>query len=100
MLVTPFHEFIILSLLIPQILHWHPLVLLRHGQARIQIVREPRIVGREFAVMNGEGDVDSVRWLGERVHLLFGVGLGVKASDEENEGERAGEFGRGHGRLE
>ena len=48
--------------------------------------------------MNGKGDVDSVGWLGERVHILFGVGLGGERREEEKEGRDAREFGKGHRR--
>lgn len=76
--MTPHHKLIIPLLPLPQILNRHPLILLRCLDTAIEIVRQPRVIGGYFSVMNGKGDVDAVGGFVEVVEgLEDGGGSGV-----------------------
>ena len=72
MLVAPLHVLLVPRLSIPQILHGHALILPGRRHTRVDIVGQPGIIGGYLAVMDGEGDVDSV---GGFVEVVEGLGL-------------------------
>lgn len=80
--MTSLHKLIIPSLPLSQVLHWHALVFFGRLHALLGIMREPRIIGRELTMMNGERDVDAVGWFVEVV-----AGLDYFGGEDGREGE-------------
>ena len=70
---------VVLQLFVAKVLDGHADILGRRGMiVRIDVVRQPWIIGGDCGMMNGKGDVDAVGGLAEGVDVLSVLGIGIE----------------------